>query len=219
MERHFHEELAELKKTLLKMGLLVEESLFKAIQALESLDADIVRQVFDSEDKINALEIEIDQKGLDLMAMEQPLAIDLRRLTMILKINTDLERMGDHTYNIARKTSSIIRKDAQPIDADLIEMANASKTMLKNALDSFVNEDHSLARHVLKSDDEVDNYNRSIGKKLRYMMEEDGRKVRFGINEMMIAYNLERIADLASNIAEDVVFITEGKEIKHHIDE
>jgi phosphate transport system protein len=215
MKRHFHDDLKVLKQELLKMGLLVEEAIQKSTEALIERNLTQANEVFANEDKVNRLEIEIDEKGHSLLAMEQPVAVDMRLLTMILKINTTLERIGDHAVNIAQRAERIIQDASGKIEAPVREMAGAAKEMLKNALDSFVNEDVALAESVLKSDDQVDQYDHQVYLSAKEYMMDHPSTVEYGINLMMVAYNLERTADLACNIAEDVIYIKQGREVRH----
>lgn len=216
MERHFHDDLDELKQLLLKMGLNVQEAIHRAVQALVDLNDAKSEEVFRNENAINQAEIEIDKKGHRLLALEQPVAIDLRRITMFLKMNSVLERMGDHAVNIAGRAKHLMSDKncirGLPIDA----MAEASKKMVKLSLDAFVKEDYELARQVLEYDDVVDEFNRNIRSQIRTLMEKDSSLVGSGIHLIMAAYDLERIGDLASNIAEDVIYIQQGKEVRHH---
>ena len=218
MERRFHESLKELKQKLLKMGVLVEETIQKAITALLNRDGELAKKVFEGEGLINQLEIEIDNEGHSLFAQGQPMAVDLRLITMILKINTDLERMGDHAVNIAERTLALIKDPPLKMNVHLPEMAEATKKMVRNALDSFVNADAETARNVLKQDDEVDAYNDGLYSQLTTIMEKDPTLVKTGLNLVMVGHNLERIADLANNIAEDVIYMKQGKEVRHRIE-
>ncbi|MBF0254376.1 MAG: phosphate signaling complex protein PhoU [Candidatus Omnitrophica bacterium] len=221
MHRHFHEELEGLKEYILKMALLVEESVKAAVDAFLELDSAKHDAVMSHEEQINAMEIEVDDRGHRLLGLEQPVAVDLRRIIMILKINTDLERMNDHAVNVVERS----RRGAGPIPGEIRHiirsMGEAAMGMLKNAIDSFVREDAELARAVLKSDDVVDDYNDQIYRELvDFMGRSPGEHAgSAGIDIAMVAYNLERVADLASNIAEDVIYIKQGKEVRHHLEE
>ncbi|MBI4970856.1 MAG: phosphate signaling complex protein PhoU [Candidatus Omnitrophica bacterium] len=218
MERHFHEDLKELKQRLLRMGLLVEETVEKAIQALLKRDSILANQVVAGDKVINQLEIEIDEMGHSLIALGQPMAVDLRVVTSILKINTDLERMGDHAVNIAERSLIVMKEPVLKTHIHLPEMAQAALKMLKDALDAFVNGDVELARSVLKRDDEVDDYNDEIYQQIVELMQKDPSIVKTGMSLIIIGHNLERIADLANNIAEDVIYMKQGKEVRHHIE-
>lgn len=218
MERHFHEELNNLKQKLLRMGLLVEETLERAIQAFLKRDNILANQVIAGDQVINQLEIEIDDTGHGLLALGQPMAVDLRIITAILKINTDLERMGDHAVNIAERTLNILKEPPIRENIHLAEMAGAAQKMVRDALDSFVSGDAELARSVLRCDDAVDAYNDQINTRVEQLMETSPESVRTGMSLIILAHNLERIADLANNIAEDVIYMKQGKEVRHHIE-
>lgn len=219
MERHFHEQLVELKQVLLRMGLLVEEAIRRSMEALVARDKEKANQVLQKEDEINRLEISIDQKALSLLALEQPVAIDLRRIVMIIKINNDLERMGDHAVNIAQRAIRLKDAPDPQIMEYLKKMSKAAQEMVRGALDAFIQEDTELARRVLNQDDIVDTLNDDVYFKSKKFMEDNPANVELGFCFSLVAYNLERVADLASNIAEDVIYIKQGKEVRHHADE
>ncbi|MFZ5802803.1 MAG: phosphate signaling complex protein PhoU [Candidatus Omnitrophota bacterium] len=220
MRRHFHDELKALKQELLRMGLLAEEAIEKAARAVLLRDRKLAEEAFRLEKETNRLEIEIDDKGHNLLALGQPMAVDLRLITMILKINTDLERIGDHAVNIAERAIRLIGDPPMKKveDTYLTDMAAASQRMLREALDAFINEDVERAQRVLASDDEVDGLNDAIYIEVNEKMQKDPSIVKAGMNIVMIGHNLERIGDLANNIAEDVIYLKEGKEVRHHSD-
>ncbi|HTL46666.1 MAG TPA: phosphate signaling complex protein PhoU [Verrucomicrobiae bacterium] len=217
MERHFHEELKGLKQRLLEMSFKVEEAVSKACDALFSRDGKLAEEVIREETAINTLEIEVDQKGHNLFVRGQPMAVDLRLITMVLKINTDLERMGDHAVNIAEKTLFLLQEPELPLTEPLEKMARSVQTMFRDAVNAFMREDPDLALAVLKRDDEVDDSNAAFYYLVSDYMEADSKSVNAGINYLMISHNLERIADLACNIAEDVIYLKQGKEVRHRI--
>ncbi len=218
MERHFHKDLEELKQEIFKMGALVEEMIAKAVTSLFKRDRNLAKQVFEDEKTINQLEIRIDEKGHGLLALDQPMAADMRMITAILKMNTDLERMGDHAINIAER--ALILCDEPPFETDLslAEMADVTRKMLKDALISFIKGDTELARDVLKRDDLVDDFNDRLYAKVQSLMEKDPLIVKTGMKLVRISHDLERIADLANNIAEDAVYMKQGKEVRHRIE-
>lgn len=218
MERHFEEELKTLKQKLFQMGLLVEGTIQKAMNSLLSRKTEGIDEVFSDENLINQLEIEIDDKGHALFALAQPMAMDLRLLTMILKINTDLERMGDHAVNIAERSKALLAITPLAVDFPLNEMAEATERMVRDALDCFMNENVDLARKVLQSDDKIDDFNDKLYESMASLMEKDPAVVRRALHFIMIGRNLERIADLANNIAEDTVYLKQGKEVRHHFE-
>ncbi|OGW78459.1 MAG: phosphate transport system regulatory protein PhoU [Omnitrophica bacterium GWA2_52_8] len=217
MQRHFHEELKQLKNKLLEMSFAVEEAVAKACEALFTRSATLAESVIAGEKRINNYEIEIDEEGHALFALGQPMAVDLRLITMILKINTDIERMGDHAVNIAEKCLYILDEPPLKIDERFEKMAAAAQKMLRDALGAFLKEDTDLALSVLKRDDEVDDYNAALYCELNNLMEENSKTVTAGMNLLMISHNIERIADLANNIAEDVIYWKQGREVRHRI--
>jgi phosphate transport system protein len=218
MERHFAEELKTLKQKLFQMGLLVEGAIEKSFEALSERSEERVKTVLEDEKAINQLEIEIDEKGHALFALVQPMAGDLRLLTMILKINTDLERMGDHAVNIAEKSQYLFSQPPLNSDVPIADMAQATQKMVRDALDCFMNENVDLARKVLQSDDKIDDYNDKIYLDMAALMEKEPSAVRRALCYVMISRNLERIADLANNIAEDTIYLKQGKEVRHHFE-
>lgn len=218
MERHFAEELQSLKKKLFQMGLLVEGAIEKSIETLTERSEERVKAVLEDEKLINSLEIEIDENGHALLALVQPMARDLRLITMILKINTDLERMGDHAVNIAEKSQFLISQPLLQLDFPLEAMATATQKMVRDALDCFMNENADLARKVLESDDKIDDYNDKLYLDMVALMEKDPQTVRRALSFVMIGRNLERIADLSNNIAEDTIYLKQGKEVRHHFE-
>ncbi|MDP3921202.1 MAG: phosphate signaling complex protein PhoU [Candidatus Omnitrophota bacterium] len=219
MRRHFHEELKHLRQKLLQMSFAVQEAISDSCEALFTDNEQLASRVITKDETINWFEIEIDKTGRSLFAIGQPMAGDLRAITMILKINTDLERIGDHAVNIAEKTLYIKGEIPQTVSDSLQQMAASSEKMLRNALDSFLREDVNLARNVLVNDDEVDRDNAQLYGELRDVMAKDPSAVTRGINLLMVSHNLERIADLACNIAEDVIYMMQGREVRHHVED
>jgi len=218
MDRRFAEELRALKQKLFQMGLLVEGAIHKAFEGLETRSLDLVGDVLKDEDIINSLEIEIDDKGHSLFALRQPMAGDLRLLTMILKINNDLERMGDHAVNLAQRSRFLISQPELRISFPLCEMAEATQEMVRDALDCFMNENVDLARKVLRSDDRIDDFNYRIYEDMSMLMENDPSSVKRALAYIMVGCNLERIADLSNNIAEDTIYFKQGKEVRHRFE-
>jgi len=218
MERHFHEEFKALREKLFQMGLLVEGAIEKAVEAFLKRSPELADTVFEDEKMINQLEIEIDEKGHALFALAQPVAGDLRLLTMILKINTDLERMGDHAVNIAQRSQSLLKESPLKSGFPLEEMTGHAQRMVRDALDCFMNESVDLAQKVLQSDDQIDDLNDRLYEDMAALMEKDPSVVRRALHLIMIGRNLERIADLANNIAEDTIYLKQGKEVRHHFE-
>jgi len=219
MERHFDEELKDLKQRLLQMASLAEESIARAMKALVERDSALAEEVVQSDEAINMLEIEVDELSLRLLALRQPIAKDLRFIASALKINSDLERIGDLSVNIAQRTLNLLKEPLLKPLIDLPRMAELAQKMVKDSLDAFVNQDAELARSVCERDDEVDQLNDQIFRELLTYMFQDAKNINRAVDLILVGRNLERVADHATNIAEDVVYMVKGKTIKHHIEE
>ena len=213
--RHFQEELDRLKATLLEMANLAERSVQLAIDALESRDADKAAAVVEADNDIDALELRIDEMVTQLLALQAPVAGDLRLIIMGLKISNDLERVGDHAVNIANAVQYLVEAPPGRTMPEIEEMVRLATTMLNDSLDSFVRRDSALARDVRERDDRVDELHENVFRILLTHMMEDPRRIGPGMDMLLVSRNLERIADLATNIAEDVVYMVEGRQIKH----
>jgi phosphate transport system protein len=217
--RHFAVELEELNQALLEMGARVESSIHCSVQALVERDERMARRVIEDEGAINRMELDIDARVTRLLALNQPVAGDLRLLIMALKINTDLERMGDLAVNIAERALDLIRIPPVKPLIDTPRMAALVEDMLHWSLDAFVKRDTELAAKVLPTDDEVDDLRDGIYKELTELMQQSPEVVAGAIHLMFVARNLERIADHATNIAEDVIFLVKGIDVRHHATE
>jgi len=216
MFRHFEEELDNLRNRLLEMSGLVEDSVYRSIKSLLEKDEEAAQQVLQNEAKINRLEIQIDELATSLLARVQPMATDLRFITAAMKINNDLERMGDISVNIVRRTLVLMHEPMPKELVDIPHMATLAQSMIRQSLDAFVRKDAELARSILTSDDAIDQLRDSVYEELVSLMERDPTTVRQSINLMFVARALERLADHATNIAEDVLFLVEGVEVRHH---
>lgn len=214
--RHFEEQLDELRKQLLEMSGLVESAVYRSVQSLVEKDEQQAQQVLQNESRINQMEIDIDELATQLLALEQPVATDLRFITAATKINNDLERMGDLAVNIAERALSLMHEPLVKPLIDIPHMASLVEGMVRKALDAFVRKDSGLARSVLVSDDAVDELRDSVYGELISYMQRDPANVRQCVYLMFVARNLERIADHATNIAEDVLFLVEGVDVRHH---
>ena len=217
MQRHFDEALKNLKEKLLRMSSLVEESISSSIKALMERDAQLAYKVIKGDDAINHLEVEIDDLCLKLLALYQPTAGDLRFITSTMKINSDLERIGDLAVNIAERTLDLLKVPSLKLRLNIPKMAASAQVMLKDSLNAFVNKDSQLAYEVCKRDDEVDDLNHEIFMELLKAKPEDQQPVERVIDLVLVAKNLERVADHSTNICEDVIYMVDGKIIKHHI--
>jgi len=217
-ETQFQKELHELKENLLKMAALVEDTINLSVHSLVERDSQLAQQTFEREDRINSLEIAIEDMCLKLLALRQPMAVDLRFITAAMKIVTDLERMGDQAVNIAERAVSLNQEPQLKPYIDIPRMAEIAQSMVKDVLDAFVNRDSKLARSVCKRDDLVDGLNDQVFRELLTYMISDPKTITRAVHLMIVCRCLERIADHATNIAEDVIFMVDALVIKHHAD-
>jgi phosphate transport system protein len=211
----FQQSLEDLKENLLVMAGLAEQAIQRAIEAYRTRDLSICDLVSRSEIAINRMERDIDQTALDLLAMEQPMAIDLRFILSVIKINADLERVGDAAKSIAERVRHMERLGSVELPVDIPRMASLAADMVRRSLQSFIEGDAELARTVLTMDDAVDQMNRSSYKTLTRVMEESSHLAPQALNALMISRSLERVADHATNIAEDVIFWVQGDDVRH----
>jgi len=219
MERHFDQDLQQLKERILYMGSLAETMIHIVIKALIERQGDLGKDVFRHEKEVNQLQIEIDDRCIKMIALHQPTASDLRFITAAMKINSDLERIADQAVNIAQTTEYLLQEPQLKPLIDVPRMAEIAKKMLKDALDSFVNRDENLARSVLVRDDEVDDLKDQVFRELLTYMISDPATIKRGLDLILISRNIERIADHATNIAEDVIYVILGKDIRHNAEE
>ena len=216
MERHFDEELTKLKQSLLHMADEAQEMIGLAVKSLVERSEAHAHRVLKIEEGVNRQEIEIEDEVLKLMALHQPAGGDLRFLTAVLKINNDLERVADQAYNIGEISLRLLKEPQLKPLIDIPHMARLAQTMIKQSLDALVCHDAALAKKVCESDDEVDRLNEQVFRELLTYMMEDTKSITRAVDLILVARNLERIADHATNISEDVIFIEQGKNIKHH---
>jgi phosphate transport system protein len=217
MERHhFEAELQALRNQLLTMGALVEERVHRAVHALVHRREEDAHRIIATDKEINDLQMEIDGRCLKLLATQTPLAVDLRLITSAMKINADLERVGDQAVNIAESVLVLLPQPPLKPLIDIPRMAAIAEKMIRDALDAFVKKDAGLARDVLQRDDEVDDLKDQVFRELLTYMMADPGTIQRALSLILISRNLERIADHATNIAEDVIFITEAKDVRHH---
>lgn len=217
--RHFDGELKKLKEKVFKMGLLVEKAIENASNALFQRDSEKAQAVIKSDQEINLYEIEIDEMGHEQIALHQPAAVDLRLITMVLKITNDLERMGDQAVNIAEKVLVINQEPPLKPYEDLPIMAKEARRMVRDSLDAFMESDPEKAKKILEQDDLIDRLNDKIYDEIQVILTEKPQLVRTGVSLIMVSHNLERIGDLATNIAEDVIYLKRGVDVRHHIRE
>jgi phosphate transport system protein len=213
--RNFRGEMDAMQALLLEMGGNVEELVRRSVSAFLERDPSTVDWAKREDDRIDELEIDIDEAGLEMLALFQPMAGDLRHIVSCLKVSSDLERVADHGVNIAKAASRIAGMPSMPAVPELTEIAEIARGMLADCLASYIARDANAARAVLAKDEKVDRLRRSLFRILLTHMLEDPRRISPSLEVLLVAQNLERIADLSTNIAEDVVFIVEGRTIKH----
>jgi phosphate transport system protein len=219
MERHFETEMQALKNRLLGMGAMVEERVHQAVLALMERNPEAAERIIAGDEEVNDLQIEVDDRCLKLLALQQPMASDLRLITATMKINADLERIGDQAVNIAENSLKMMNAPPLKPIIDLPRMAEIAEGMTRDSLDAFVRKDSALARSVLARDDEVDQLKDHIFRVLLTYMMADPGTIERALSLILVSRNLERIADHATNIAEDVVFVVEAKDVRHHHEE
>jgi phosphate transport system protein len=215
MQRHFEQELQDLKEKILRMGGLVEEQVQGALRALTERDSDLARKIIANDRLVNTLDVEVDEESLRLLALQQPAARDLRFITTAMKISTELERISDLAENICERTIELNEEPQLKPYIEIPRMANWSLRMVKESLDAFVNHDAGLARKVCTDDDFVDDLTHQLFRELLSFMLENPQTITRAIRITFIAKYLERIADHATNVAELVVYMVEGKIIRH----
>jgi len=214
--RHFQEELETLQSRLLEMGGLAEDRVRTAIEALVRREPGLVIQVLDGDGPINQFHIEIDSRCVKLLALYQPMAVDLRMILSAVKINTDLERVGDLAINIAEAASRYLGHPPVKELADIPRMAEIAHGMLRDALDSFVRRDLALAQRVLDQDDDLDHLKTQVFRDLLAFMLKDPQTIEPALDLILISRHLERIGDHATNVAEDVIYMVSAKDVRHH---
>ncbi len=217
MERHFDSELQNLKTRLVEMADRVEEMIKYAVEGLKERNEEFLQRVFETEKKINLFQVENDDIALKLIALHQPAASDLRLLVTAVKISSDLERIGDQAVNISERAMDLLQEPPLKPLIDIPRMAEIVQGMVKDAITAFVQGDSTLAREVCKRDDMVDDLNDQIFRELLTYMMEDTKNVPRALKLLLVGRHLERIADHATNIGEEVYYIVEGKDIRHHI--
>jgi phosphate transport system protein len=218
MERPFDEELKGLKAKILEMAAYAEESITFAIRCLKERDESLVAEVMRREESINHLEIEIDELCMRLLALRQPMAADLRFITSAMKIAGDLERIGDQAVNIIERTIELLRHPQLKPLIDIPRMADLAQNMVRDSISAFINRDDRLALDVCERDDQVDQLNEQVFRELLTYMMQDAATITRAVDLILVGRHLERIADHATNIGEDVIYMVKGKTIKHHIE-
>ncbi len=221
MSVFFFTEMGRIKTDILALGTMVEERLHKAVESVINRDAELANEVIAKDTDVDDMEVEIEEELLKILALHQPVAVDLRFLVATLKINNDLERIGDLAVNIAERALVLNRKAHQAMPVDLAQMSKAVESMLRESIDALVNLDTSTAASVCRNDDSIDNMKHDIDRILKKRMAEESEKdaIDVLVALLRVSRDLERIADHATNIAEDLIYLTEGRIIRHHADE
>lgn len=217
MERHFDEELKRLNTDLLKMATLSEEAIYRSIEALKDRDAETAKGVIKDDSKIDEMELVIEERAIKLLALRQPMAVDLRFITTGMKINAELERIADLAVNISQRVLELVDEPLLKPLIDIPKLSTVARRMVKGAIDAFVNHDENLAKEVILSDPEADNLRNLVQQELMndYMIK-DGSTAPRAVPLLLVARHLERICDHATNIAEDVIYMVQAKVVKHH---
>jgi len=218
MKRHLQKELSSLKKRILSLGAMAEERVRMAIKAFETKDGALARRVIESDREIDEAEVEVEEECLKIIALHQPVAVDLRFINIVIKINNDLERVGDEAVNIAERVENISKRLPLLVPFDFSTMAEKAEAMLKDSLDALVNQDVDLAYKVCLDDDDVDRMNHMIYNEVKEEIKKQPDRVAYLLNLLLIARHLERIADHATNIAEEVIYMIEGEISRHRND-
>lgn len=219
MQRHLERELERLRKKILALGAMVEGNIEKALLALTRHEAKLAKEVIESDHEIDQFEVEIEEDCLKILALYQPAAIDLRYVVGILKMNNDLERMGDLAVNIAERAAYLADKRGTELYKDFTEMGEKAIAMVKKALDALIQMDVRLAEEVCAADDEVDALNREILLHIQGQIENNPKEVKPLVHLLLVSRHLERIADQATNIAEDVIYMVQGLIVRHHAED
>jgi phosphate transport system protein len=217
--RHFQDELEGLKARLLEMGGLAEDRVRAAVESLVTRDVAMLQTVLEGDGPINQLHIEVDNRCFTLLALHQPMAVDLRAIVSAVKINTDLERVGDLAINIAEAVTRYLRHPPVKELIDIPRMAAIAQAMLRDALDAYVRRDTAMAEAVLNQDDELDALKTQVFRELLTYMLQDPAKIEPALDLILISRHLERIGDHATNVAEDVIFMVSARDVRHHADE
>lgn len=215
MTKRFRRELERIKKQILSLGTMVEERVRLSVRAVEEKDAEAAQQIIKMDYEIDDMEVEVEEECLKVLALHQPVAVDLRFLVAVIKINNELERIGDQAVNIAERVGVIAKRADSQFDYDYGTMAEKTEAMLRMSLDSLVNLDEDLALKVVTMDDEVDQIQKDAYDRIKSVMSDHPDQTGYLINLLLISRHLERLADHATNIAEEVIYLIEGEIIRH----
>jgi phosphate transport system protein len=215
IRKHFSRELEKIKKQILSLGAMVEERVRMVLKAIDTNDAELAQQIIKTDYEIDEMEVEIEEECLKILALHQPVAVDLRFLIAVIKINNDLERIGDQAVNIAERVHVIAKRDLTDFFFDYASMGEKAENMLKMSLDALVNMEYDLAFKVVMLDDEVDKIKNEAYDRIKNVMSQHPDKIGYLINLLLISRHIERLADHATNIAEEVIYLIEGEIIRH----
>lgn len=215
MTKHFRKELENIKKRILTLGALVEDRVHLAVQSVDQVDAEIAGRIIKTDYEVDEMEVEVEEECLKVLALHQPVAVDLRFIIAVIKINSELERIGDQAVNIAQRVEIIAKRPKPPFMFDYAVMAEKVQRMLKMSLDAFVNLDVDLAYKVITMDDEVDQIKNEAYDKIKQAIKDLPERVGYYINLLLISRHLERLADHATNVAEEVIYLVEGEIFRH----
>jgi phosphate transport system protein len=215
MTKHFRKELETIKKRILTLGSMVEDLVHASVQAVDRVDADLADRIIKRDREINETEVDIEEECLKVLALHQPVAVDLRFIIAVIKINNELERIGDQAVNIAQRVQVIAKRPKPPFWFDYSEMGEKAQKMLRMSLDALVNLDVDLAYRVITLDDEVDQIKSDAYDKIKQAIQDLPERVGYYINLLLISRHLERLADHATNIAEEVIYLVEGEIFRH----
>jgi phosphate transport system protein len=215
MTKHFRKELENIKKRILTLSSLVEERVQLAARAVENIDAELAQRIIRTDYEVDEMEVEIEEECLKVLALHQPVAVDLRFIITVIKINNELERIGDQAVNIAQRVEVIAKRPKPPFMYDYTEMSRKTQRMLKMSLDALVNLDVDMAYKVITLDDEVDSIKHDAYDKIKQAIKDLPERVGYYINLLLISRHLERLADHATNIAEEVIYLVEGEIYRH----
>jgi phosphate transport system protein len=215
MTKHFRKELETIKKRVLTLGSMVEDLVHDSVKAVDRIDADLADQIIRKDSEIDDTEVDIEEECLKVLALHQPVAVDLRFIITVIKINNELERIGDQAVNIAQRVQVIAKRPKPPFWFDYSEMGEKAQKMLRLSLDALVNMDVDLAYRVITMDDEVDQIKSEAYDKIKQAIQELPERVGYYINLLLISRHLERLADHATNIAEEVIYLVEGEIFRH----
>ena len=215
MAKHLQRQIEALKQKILLVGTLVEEAIAKAISALVSRNGELARTVIDADNEIDRMEVDVEEECLKILALYQPVAADLRFVVAVLKINNDLERMGDLARNIAKRVAFLASHERVDLPGEFRVMAGKAQAMVKQSLDALVNSDTTLARRIRDEDDEVDALQRTIRDRIEAQMRASPDRMESLMRLMSVSRHLERLADMSTNVAEDVIYMVEGEIVRH----